>query len=60
VKGYPLRQLYEEMAFIAYHFHWPPAELAALEHWERRGWCQEISMINRKLDDRPRNPIEIE
>ena len=60
MRGYPLRQLYEEMAFIAYHFHWPPAELAAMEHRERRRWCREISAINVKIDERPGNPIDLE
>jgi hypothetical protein len=53
MKAYPVDQLYEEMAFIAFHFHWPSAELMALEHSERRRWCREISNINRRLDDRP-------
>jgi len=53
MKAYPTGQLYEEMAFIAYHFHWSSGELMALEHRERRRWCHEISSINRRLDDRP-------
>lgn len=52
-------QLYEEMAFIAFHFHWPHAELMALEHQERRRWCREISTINRRLDHRPENPFDV-
>ena len=56
--GYPLDQLYEEMAFIAYHFHWNRNELLSLEHAERRGWCREISRINRELDGTPANPFE--
>jgi hypothetical protein len=59
VKGYPLSQLYEEMAFIAYHFHWPHEELAALEHNERRRWCREISAINGRFNDQPVNPFDI-
>ena len=47
------------MAFIAYHFHWPHAELVALEHAERRRWCREISSINRTLDGAPPNPFDI-
>ena len=31
---YPVDQLYEEMAFIAFHFHWSRDELMALEHGE--------------------------
>ncbi|WP_343234647.1 DUF6760 family protein [Microvirga splendida] len=51
--------LREEMAFIAYHFHWSPAELLSLEHAERRHWCRSISAINRKLDGTPANPFEV-
>ncbi|MCZ6770632.1 MAG: hypothetical protein O7G83_01435 [Proteobacteria bacterium] len=58
MKGYPLGQLYEEMAFIAYHFHWPCVELMVLEHGERRRWCRQISDINRRLDDRPPKTLE--
>jgi hypothetical protein len=50
MKGYPSAALYEEMAFIAYHFHWPQQELLELEHQDRRRWCEEISSINRRLD----------
>lgn len=53
MKAYPSAQLYEEMAFIAFHFHWSHAELMALEHLERRRWCREISAINRRLDEQP-------
>jgi hypothetical protein len=53
MKAYPIGKLYEEMAFIAFHFHWSSEELMTLEHRERRRWCQEISSINRRLDNRP-------
>ena len=58
MKVYPAAQLRQEMAFIAYHFHWDRNELLSLEHGERRGWCQEISRINRELDGTPANPFE--
>ena len=38
IRGYPVDQLNEEVAFLAYHFHWPHDELMALEHRDRRGW----------------------
>jgi len=41
--GYPVDRIFEEVAFIAYHFHWP------LEHRERQRWVEEISRINREL-----------
>jgi hypothetical protein len=58
LRAYPERQLREEMAFIAYHFHWGFHELLGLEHCERRDWCREISRINRTLDGTPDNPFE--
>jgi len=58
VKVSPAAQLRREMAFIAYHFHWDRKELLLLEHAERRGWCEEISRINRELDGTPPNPFD--
>ena len=48
--GYPLSSLYEEVAFVAYHFHWPPDAVLNLEHAERRRWVQEISGINERIN----------
>ena len=50
VLGYPLAPLYEEVAFIAFHFHWPLPQILDLEHPERRRWVQEISAINQRLN----------
>ena len=49
--GYPLDQLYEEVAFVAYHFHWPQEEVMQLEHQDRRRWVTEISAINRRMSN---------
>ena len=51
VLGYPLKALYEEIAFVAYHFHWPPDAILNMEHPERRRWVQEISGINQRLNE---------
>jgi uncharacterized protein DUF6760 len=51
VLGYPLRALYEEVAFVAYHFHWPLETILHLEHPERRRWAQEISSINQRINE---------
>lgn len=59
MRAYPVKSLYEEMAFIALHLHWSHAELITLEHRERRRWCREISAINRALDGVPSNPFEL-
>lgn len=37
------------MAFLAYHFHWPLAEILDLEHADRRRWVAEVSAINRRM-----------
>ncbi len=46
---YPSEALYEEVAYIAYHFHWPLDDILHLEHAERHRWVEEISKINRRL-----------
>lgn len=47
------------MAFVAYHFHWSHEELMGLEHHERRRWCEQISKINRELNNEPQNVFEM-
>jgi hypothetical protein len=42
--------LYEEVAFIAYHFHWSQETVLNLEHAERRRWVGEISTINQRIN----------
>jgi len=41
--------LHGEVAFVAYHFHWPLADILELQHAERRRWVEEISSINRRI-----------
>ncbi len=53
--GYPLEKIYEEVAFIAYHFHWNHENILNMEHSERRKWCDEISKINQKLNQTSQN-----
>jgi Family of unknown function (DUF6760) len=48
--GYPVEQIYREVAYIAYYFHWPLAEILDLDHAERRRWCREISRINEEAN----------
>lgn len=44
-------RLFEEVAYLAYHFHWPRAEVMALDHIERRRWAAEVARINRRIND---------
>jgi len=48
---YPLDQLYEEVAYIAQHFHWGREEILWIEHAERQRWVHEIAQINRRLNE---------
>lgn len=49
--GYPLDRLYEEVAYIAYYFHWPMEQVLEMEHGERQRWVEEIAKINRRLSE---------
>ena len=49
--GYPLDRLYEEVAYIAYHFHWTAEAILALEHRDRQAWAEQIAAINRRLNE---------
>ncbi|HYB76596.1 MAG TPA: DUF6760 family protein [Candidatus Bathyarchaeia archaeon] len=50
VVGYPLQTLFEEVAFVAYHFHWPPETIVNLPHSDRLRWVKEISAINERMN----------
>ena len=44
-------RLFEEIAYIAYHFHWSLDEILDLEHPLRRRFVSEIARINQRLAD---------
>jgi len=46
---YATDRLYEEISYLAYHFHWPIDDLLDLEHPERRRYAAEIGRINTKI-----------
>jgi hypothetical protein len=51
IVGYPLDSLYEEVAFVAYHFHWTLEAIMDLPHGERQRFVDEISTINRQMNE---------
>lgn len=58
--SYPLDRIYEEVAFIAYHFHWSWDEIMNMEHRERHKWVEEISSINRQMSgEKQRSILEV-
>jgi len=46
---YATDRLYEEIAYVAYHFNWSFADIIDLEHPVRRRFVEEIGSINRRL-----------
>jgi hypothetical protein len=46
-----LEQLYEEIAYVTFHFHWPHDDVMRMEHRDRRKWVEEISKLNRKVNE---------
>jgi hypothetical protein len=38
-------QLYSEVAFVAFHFHWPLDQILDLEHITRRRFVREIRRL---------------
>jgi hypothetical protein len=47
--SYDTDRLFEEIAYLAYHFHWSLDEILDLEHPVRRRFVDEIASINRRL-----------
>lgn len=56
---YPADKIYEEAAFIGYYFHWNHSDIMEMPHADRIRWCKEISRINSKLNDEPKNIFEV-
>lgn len=43
---YATDDLYDEVAYVAYHFHWPLDTILDLEHPERRRYVGQIARLN--------------
>ena len=50
MRGYPQEQIHEEVAYIAYHFHWDLTDILNLEHRQRREWVKQIASINKRMN----------
>ncbi|TVQ89446.1 MAG: hypothetical protein EA397_15415 [Deltaproteobacteria bacterium] len=50
IVSYPLENIFKEVAFIAYHFHWSRDEALSISHRERHAWVKEISAINERIN----------
>jgi hypothetical protein len=61
LKSYNIKNLKEEIAFLAYYFHWSYKEITELSHKERISYCEEVSKINKKLngDENRKNIFDV-
>jgi hypothetical protein len=48
---YATERLLEEVAYLAYHFHWSLDEILDLEHGDRQRFVEQISSINQRLNE---------
>ena len=48
---YASDRLHQEVAYVAYHFHWSHDEILDLEHPQRLAYVQEIAAINRRMSE---------
>jgi uncharacterized protein DUF6760 len=46
---YATGRIYEEVAYVAYHFHWPLDDILDLEHAERLRYVSEIARLNERV-----------
>jgi hypothetical protein len=46
---YAADRLHQEVAYVAYHFHWSLDEILDLEHPDRRRYVAEIAQINTRI-----------
>ena len=49
--GRPSEEVFEEVAYVAYHLHWPYDQIMRLDHRERRQWADEVAKINTRLNE---------
>jgi hypothetical protein len=47
--AYATECMFEEIAYVAFHLHWPLDEILDLEHPLRQRFVEEIGRINRRL-----------
>ncbi|MEQ8439301.1 MAG: hypothetical protein RIB65_17555 [Ilumatobacter fluminis] len=46
---YAADRLYEEVAYVAYHFHWDLDQILDLEHGVRHQFIDQIGSINERI-----------
>ena len=44
-------RIYEEVAYVAFHFHWSLDDILDLEHAQRRRSVTEIGSLNQRISE---------
>ena len=44
-------RIYEEVAYVAFHFHWSLDDILDLEHAQRRRYVIEIGSLNQRISE---------
>ena len=50
---YAADRLHEEVAYVAYHFHWSLDDILDLEHPDRLRYVSELARINTRISQGP-------
>ncbi len=48
MKRYPVEALWQEIAYLAYHLHWPLDDLLDLEHMDRVRLIRAVVSLNQR------------
>jgi hypothetical protein len=48
VKRYPVDALWQEIAYLAYHLHWPLDDILDLEHMDRVTLIRAVVSLNQR------------
>ena len=49
--GYRPEQLFQEVAYLAYYFHWSHMQIMDMNHQERLVWVDQVARINKRLNE---------
>ncbi len=56
---HPQGELYRQLSFLSYYFHWDLDRTLSLPHLEREKFCQEISRINKQANTQEKNLFDL-
>ena len=55
----PAKELYRQVSFLSYYFHWQLDALLELPHFERERFCREVSRMNREANGQEKDLFDV-